>query len=376
MLGLGPAGNAMLPYIESHPSLRLTAVCDSRSEALDDFKSKNVATCLSLEEMTAGETVDAVFVATPSWLHREHSVALLTSGKHVLVEKPMAISLAEADAMITAAGRSRRALIVGHSQSFEPAIQVMRAVVQSGRLGALRAINGLNYGDWMYRPRRPEEFERSRGGGVVYRQAAHHVDVVRYLAGEEPNILRAAVGDWCRDRPGDGSYSVLLQFPGGVVATLFYSGYDHFSSDELTFAINESGRRRALHRATARGTEPESAPRGEGSRDEAPEPDRRTELLRPGPFPSTFGLMVVSCERGDMRICPEGVRIYGHGEQYVIPTAGLPAGRAAVLDEFVDAIEGQRTTHDGNWGRANLELCLSILSSSDTCRQIEFAPSD
>jgi phthalate 4,5-cis-dihydrodiol dehydrogenase len=373
ILGLGPAGLAMLPYIKAHPRIRLGAVGDQRPEALQLFEQEAGVACFSdAAALCRCADIDAVFVATPTGLHAEHAIAALRAGKHVIVEKPMAITLEEADAMIAAARENQRALIVGHSQSFEPAIQLMRAAIESGRFGALKAINGWNYTDWVYRPRLPAELDRSKGGGVVYRQAAHHADIVRYLAGANVRSVRAAVSSWDTNRMTDGSYSAFLDFDNGVAATLFYSGYDHFPATELTFGIGENGRPAPSDYAAAR--------RHTNASSGAASPTKHTsglalqmERLAPGAHPAFFGIVLASCERADLRIEPDGVRIYADESRHLLPIDGLPVGRTAVLNELLEAADGHATTHGGAWGRANLETCRAILASSSQGAEVRLA---
>ena len=90
-------------------------------------------------------------------------------GKHVIVEKPMAISLAEAERMIEAAERHGVQLLCGGSRSSSVVVRTMRQVVVSGELGRLRAMTTWSATDWMLRPRRSDELDVSQGGGVVYR---------------------------------------------------------------------------------------------------------------------------------------------------------------------------------------------------------------
>ena len=94
-------------------------------------------------------------------------------------------------------------------------------------------ITALDFTDFLYRPRRPEELATESGGGAVFNQAAHQVDIVRLLAGGKVSSVRAFTGNWDRARPTEGAYSCLLGFDHGVFATLTYSGYAHFDSDEL-----------------------------------------------------------------------------------------------------------------------------------------------
>ena len=74
-------------------------------------------------------------------------------------------------------------LVVGHSHSFDAPILRTRELIASGAFGAVRMINALNYTDFLYRPRRPEELDTAQGGGAVFNQAAHQVDIVRLLGG-------------------------------------------------------------------------------------------------------------------------------------------------------------------------------------------------
>ncbi|MFM9888602.1 MAG: Gfo/Idh/MocA family protein, partial [Burkholderiales bacterium] len=371
ILGLGPAGRAMAPYVEAHRRFQLAAVCDVRSEALPAFEARtDVARFTSIDAMCAAADIDAIFVATPTWLHATHVIRALDAGKHVVVEKPMAVSAAESQAMIAASDRAGRTLVVGHSQSFEPGCQVMRAIIASGQLGALKAINALNYTDWMFRPRLPAEFDRAQGGGTVYRQAAHQIDIVRYLVGGAvPRTVRATIGDWDRERRGDGAFSAFMQFETGCTASLFYSGYDHLQGTELTFGISETGRRASYEYAIARKQLRAGPSEAAGAAKYAPTA-RQSELIKTGSYPAFFGLIIASCERGDLRLTPEGVQVNADWAQCTIGIDGLPQGREPVLDELADAIAGRPATHDARWGAANLDVCLAMIASSDARAEV------
>src|SRR5919201_4604172 len=95
----------------------------------------------------------------------------------------MGISLAEAEAMNAAAERHGVRLLAGHTQSLAPTVRKMAGVVRGGELGRLGMVHTWHYTDWMYRPRLPAELDTSLGGGPVFRQASHQVDIVRAIAG-------------------------------------------------------------------------------------------------------------------------------------------------------------------------------------------------
>ena len=106
----------------------------------------------------------------------------------------------------------------------------------------------FNFTDFLYRPRRPEEFDTAQGGGVIFDQGAHQIDVARLLAGGLARSVRAVTGRWDAARPTEGAYTAFLTFADGAAATLTYSGYAHFDSDEFCDWIAESGLRKSADR--------------------------------------------------------------------------------------------------------------------------------
>ena len=207
--------------------------------------------------------------------------------------------------------------------------------------GRVRMITALDYTDWVYRPRRPEELR-----AALQNQAAHQVDIVRLLAGGRVRSVRALTGSWDPTRPTEGAYAGLLTFDNGAFATLAYSGYAHFDSDEFCGWVSEGGRRkdpgsygaarRLLQRAgTAAEEEALKNERNYGGSEYAAQ-DSGSD---PGPIANQhFGLVLVSCERADLRPLPTGVMIY---EDYATRFEALPrpeVPRAEVIDELFDAV--------------------------------------
>jgi phthalate 4,5-cis-dihydrodiol dehydrogenase len=373
VVGLGAAGAAVLPFVERHPDVVLTAGADPDPRARARFARPGATAFATVEELVRASDVDAVYVASPTELHPDHVRHALAAGKHVLVEKPMAPSVAAAEAMVDQARQAGLVLLVGHSQSFETPVRAMRAIVESGVLGALTGVNCWYFTDWMYRPRHPDELDMGKGGGVPFRQAAHHIDIVRYLGGGLLSSVRGRTGCWDAARRADGAYTAYLEFADGTPATTVYSGYDHFPSHELTFGIGETGQPMGTSYAIARrrlaqvtGADGELAlKRGAGGA------SRQAEVLMGGDHMPFFGVILVSCEHGDMRVSPEGLLVYGDASREQIPLRHLPIGRHALLTELVDAVRGTGPlSHDGAWGVANLEVCEALLASSAMRREV------
>ena len=319
--------------------------------------------------------VEAIYIASPHQFHAEQVVTAARHGKHVLVEKPMALSIAECERMIEAADRASIHLLVGHSHSFDAPYLRTREMIAQGSVGAVRMITALNFTDFLYRPRRPEELVTSAGGGVVYSQGAHQVDVVRLLAGGRARSVRAQTGAWDPARPTEGAYSALMTFDDGTFATLTYSGYAHYDSDELTGWIGEMGSpkdpagygsaRAGLRRASSAAHEAAlKSTRAYGAVPSA----ASASASMPGPSAhNQFGMLIVSCERADLRPLPNGVMVYGDSRAWLDPLPPPVVPRGEVLDELCDAIEGVRPPiHSGRWAMATLEVCLAILESSRT----------
>ena len=362
--GLGRAFSLMAETFARDPRVALVAGADPRPEARRqfelDFRGRALA---SVAELCALRELDAVYVATPHQFHRDDAILACRAGKHVLVEKPMALALEECREMIEAAERARVHLLVGHSHSYDAPIQKAKAMIDSGAYGRVRMITALNFTDFLYRPRRPEELDTERGGGVVYNQAAHQVDVARLLGGGRVASVRALTGDWDPARPTEGAYSALLAFENGAFATLTYSGYAHFDSDELMGWVGELGQAKnpeayGAARKALKGNEQElKAARNYGG-------GAFAKTASPSHHPH-FGALIVSCEKADLRPLPDGVMVYADGEKRLEPLAPPGVPRAEVIDELYAAVvEGKPPLHGGAWAMATLEACLAILESA------------
>lgn len=379
--GLGRAFTLMLPTFLQDERVRLVAACDPRAEARAQFERDFQGPAhADFETLVKDPQVEAVYISSPHQLHAEQTILAARHGKHVLVEKPMALSVADCDRMIDACETAGVHLIVGHCHSFDSPYLQARELIERGDAGAVKMITALNFTDFLYRPRRPEELDTAQGGGVVFSQAAHQVDVVRMLAGSPVSRVRATLGSWDPARPTEGAYAATLWFDSGAFATLTYSGYGHFDSDEWTGWTGEMGQAKsAAHHGAAR--------RRLASVGDAEAEARLKSLATYGgpdykaPLPTLvptarhqhFGPVIVSCERADVRPMPDAVCVYADEwiVRHELPLPTVP--RAEVIDELVDAVTGtRRPFHDGRWARGTLAVCLALLRSAR--EQAEVAP--
>jgi phthalate 4,5-cis-dihydrodiol dehydrogenase len=370
--GLGRAFTIMLPTFRHDARVRLVAAADPSAPARARFSADFGAPAHdSVEALCADPQVQVVYVATPHQLHRDHVALAAAAGKHVLVEKPMAITLQECQAMVDACTQAGVHMIVGHSHSFDAPILRLRALIASGRYGRVRMIHAMNYTDFLYRPRRPEELDTRAGGGVVFSQGAHQIDIVRLIGGGRLRSVRAFTGQWDPARPTEGAYSALLGFADGSFCSATYSGYAHYDSDVLMGQIGEMGqpkdpadygaaRRRLQDAASAADEHALKAARNYGGA-----LSTASDTLPVGLAHQHFGHLLVSCEGADLRPTATGIEIFADRQRLVetLPLPQIP--RSEVIDElFATVVDGRPPLHSGAWALATTEACLAILESA------------
>ncbi len=390
--GLGEAATEFIDDFASDPRIKLTAAADTRQVALDRFREEfGGAGYRSVSELAASPDVDVVYVATPHELHLEHALAVFEQRKHVIVEKPMALTVADSQQMVAAAERAGVKLLCGHNHSYDAAIGQMRQIIKSGELGKLCMINAWNFNDFMVRPYPDQAIEMSRG--VVLNQGPHQIDSVRLLGGGLVRSVRAMAGRWDPTRPGEGAYLCYLEFEDGAAASLVFNGYGFFDTAEFMDWVGEGGTPRypdknagsrqnyirlsGEERSRVIDELKEKMRYGSFRRGEVPAMPSGWEKggYRPGDSPggrgqARFGLILVSCERGDMRQSRDGILIYGDTKREV-PIASDRGRRKAEIDELYDGVvHGKPMLHDGRWGLATIEVAEALLRSAAERREI------
>jgi phthalate 4,5-cis-dihydrodiol dehydrogenase len=373
LAGLGTAGRSVAQAVDKVPGYVFAAGADNRKEALEQYRAKHgIDVFDSITDMCRSKDVNVVYVATPNPLHAEHAIIAAEHGKHVIVEKPMAITLDECDRVIAAAEKNRVKLMVAHTRSLNPPIRKMREIISGGKIGRVIQINTWRYAPWLLRPRLPVELDTRLGGGVCYRQAPHQVDIVRLLGGGLVKSVKAVAGRWDPKNAAEGNYTAFVEFEDQTAATLVYNGYGYFDDAELTHAANAEGNTlgagQKLRKAAQEGllTKEDSRSglafqiegRNEGSDSHQP----------------FFGLTLVSCERGDLRQSRDGIFIYDENGVSEVPCPEWRGPLAVELEEFRKAVAADTAApHDGRWGKATLEVCLAILQSSRESREIQLS---
>jgi phthalate 4,5-cis-dihydrodiol dehydrogenase len=389
--GLSTAATWALREASQLPYIRFTAAADLRADALDRFAEEFGAEVFDdVEAMCRSSNVDAVLVGTPPELRPEHVKIAARCGKHVIVEKPMALSVAEAEKMNEVAEQCGVQLLCGHTHYFDGPLQKMAEMVQGGTLGNLNMVNTLNFNEFIFRPNSAHDLALSHG--ILFNQTVHQVDLVRLIGGGMVRSLRATVGKWEPARPFESGYVCYLEFEDGTPATMVYAGSGFFDVAELVWGIGESGTPRNLEA----GIRARNAFGAMDASTREQDLEAMKDKVRYGPaVPSAasharwagpaslappenhqpfFGLTIVSCERGDIRQSPDGLFVYSAQGKSEVRLPAAIGQRQLEFRELYEAVTNNRpVAHGGRWGQATLEVCLAMMESASERKEVRLA---
>lgn len=219
LVGCGRIAKNHLEAISRVDGLKLVAVADIVPERAAAAGAANgVPSFTSLEEMLGAVECDVATIATPSGVHPIQGIQVANAGKHVVSEKPMAISLAGADALIDACRDAGVRLFVVKQNRLNPSIQLVKRAVDKGRFGRIHAANCT------VRWSRPQEYYDQapwRGtwamdGGAFMNQASHYVDLIQWLAGPVDSVMAMTATQERRIEAEDSGAAVLRFRNGGI----------------------------------------------------------------------------------------------------------------------------------------------------------------
>ena len=212
-----------MPGVHHTHNSEMTALVSSDPEKLADLGDKyDIDHTYSYEQfadLLRDDVVDALYIATPNWRHTEFVIPALEAGIHVLLEKPMAIGLADCEAMMAAAARSGAKLMIAYRLHFEPATLAAIEAVRGNKLGDVRF-----FGSTFAQKVKPENHRAHSGyeAGPVYDMGPYPINAVRNLFGAEP-LEVSAIGLRTGAFDFDDTVNVTLKFPAGRVAQFLLS---------------------------------------------------------------------------------------------------------------------------------------------------------
>jgi predicted dehydrogenase len=188
LVGYGKVANIHAEALKAAPNGELVSVCGSFAPELrNDFAARwGIASRETVEDMVQKDKIDAVIVTTPHPQHRDCALEAFLAGCHVLVEKPMAVSTAECEDMISASKKAGKILSVGSQRRWFPACQRMKEAIDVGKIGkpSLAQITILGWRDEAYYQSDPWRGKwKTEGGGILINQAPHQIDLMNFFMG-------------------------------------------------------------------------------------------------------------------------------------------------------------------------------------------------
>lgn len=205
---------------------KLVAVADSNKALADTIAATygipNVYA--DWRDLIASDEVDAVCLAVPNNLHAEMSIAALSAGKHVLVEKPMALSMEDVNKMVDLAREKNLILMVNHSHNYNPIFEKAKEVVDSGLIGEIQSVTGR------FRYAGPEYWKSASdspwyinnkvtGGGALIDVGIHAIELVRFLTGLEATQVASFIGTVEKKMDAEDNAVAIVKYEKGVLGT-------------------------------------------------------------------------------------------------------------------------------------------------------------
>jgi predicted dehydrogenase len=242
--GPGWIGRVHARAIRETEGAELVAVLGTNRERAEAFAAEQGAGRVHLlpADLAADPEVDAVVIATPNCFHHPLAMELLAAGKHLLIEKPMAMNAEEAGQIAKAAADAGCSLMVGHMWRFDREAQGLRALVESGALG--RIVKSKSYGiHERWGPAGWFTDSRLAGGGALIDMGVHAIDTVRYLLGDpQPVSVYATISTHFGDYDVDDLGTLLIQWDDGS-ASVIESGWwnPHMDGPEASTQLFGTG---------------------------------------------------------------------------------------------------------------------------------------
>ncbi|HYY75082.1 MAG TPA: Gfo/Idh/MocA family oxidoreductase, partial [Gaiellaceae bacterium] len=225
LAGLGHWGPNLARNFDDLPGAHLAWLVDRDEARLARYAGRypHARTTTTFEDLLADESLDAVVIATPVVTHHELARQALRAGKHVFVEKPLALSAEEAEELVALAGERGLALMPGHLLLYHPAVAKLKALVDSDELGRILYVYG----------NRQNLGQIRRDENALWSLGAHDLSVILHLVGEEPVECWARGESFLNEAIEDVVFC-YLRFPSGVVAHMHLSWLDPHKMRRMT----------------------------------------------------------------------------------------------------------------------------------------------
>ena len=233
--------------VNNNQEAELVALCDIVEQKAQERKKQyeasiskaNIKVYTDYLKMLGNEAIDVVSIATESGYHAGHAKDCLNANKHVIIEKPMALSVKDAEDMIALARKNNRKICVSHQNRFNPPIQKLRRAIEEGRFG--RIINGTARILWTrddnYYKQAPWRGTEALDGGTLMNQCIHNIDLLQWMMGSDVERIHSERGTFLRNIEMEDFGAILIRFQNGSIGIVEGSACVYPKNLEETLSI-------------------------------------------------------------------------------------------------------------------------------------------
>lgn len=317
IVGYGDSGGSFASAVYVADGAEGVMVGGRNVEKAKTLAEKNGLEYGSLEDMLARDDIDCVAIATPPGLHAEHSIPFAEKGVHLMVEKPMCLTVADCRRIIDAAEANGVKLMVTQTQRYHALVRKVREILESGALGAPIHIEVRVLHDYFTRKRSGWQLDHAlSGGGVTMNPFIHAIDLARYMSLSEVVAAWGSCGHHKKGYDIEGNVEAFVRMANGATAFVAVDGYGHRNCTESSMSL-EHGALTIDHH------------------------DRRIDVWKGGEIVESHTIPTLLRKRDE---------VVAHG------------GYVAHIEEMRDAIEKDGPiTSDGYSGMKNVEIAQAIL---------------
>ncbi|MER8593108.1 Gfo/Idh/MocA family oxidoreductase [Mesorhizobium sp. M1182] len=252
IIGAGDFGAAHARAIPEAGGIRLVAASRGNADALQQFTAEHGGRGYAdWRRLLDDKEVDAVLIASPHHLHAEMAIGAAKAGKHILLEKPMAPTVAACDAINAAVAKGGVKLMVAHLMHFALPCMAARQILEEGELGRPLAGSSWIIKLWMEHNRRDWHLRKATGGGMLLTAGIHAVDRLVWLMDDDVVSVSGMLGAKFHDQEADDSALLGLRFAGGGIGQVQSVGY---RTGATTYAMDLVCERGTLRIDMDRGT--------------------------------------------------------------------------------------------------------------------------
>ena len=242
IIGAGFIGELHGEAIERIPGIKILGVCRTNKNELEKMAFKFHAEAYEdYKKLLANKEINIVVVATPHHLHTDIAVEAARLGKHIMLEKPMALTLRECDSIINAAAEAKVKLNVGFCHRFAKAHQKAKEIIDSGEIGALVYGTATMAKFWMEGNRRPWHLDRKTGGGMWLTAGIHCLDRLTWFMGSNITAVSGKFFTCFHEQKADDGGMVFVRYGNGACGAVVSTGYQEGAPKHLTELTGTKG---------------------------------------------------------------------------------------------------------------------------------------